>query len=163
MDDLRIDAPTDRATVETTRTFNAPRALVWKAMSQPEHVVHWFGPNGHRNKVLEFDWRVGGRWKIRSTLPDGMQITFFGEYLEIETPKRVVQTFGVEEMYGSATVTETITLEERDGKTIYRAVTPCATFEERDAMVASGMEVGVREGFERLDALLERFKVEAAA
>jgi uncharacterized protein YndB with AHSA1/START domain len=163
MDDLRIEAPAATPTVEITRTFNAPRALVWRALSRPEHVINWFGPHGHRNKVLEFDWRVGGKWKIRSTLPDGVEITFFGAYLDIDAPQKVVQTFGVEEMYGEATVTETITLEERDGRTTYRVVTPCATFEERDAMIASGMEKGVREGFERLDAMLERFKLESAA
>lgn len=163
MDDLRIDAPADTPSVVITRTLNAPRLLVWRAMSQPEHVVNWFGPHGHRNEVLEFDWRVGGRWKIRTTTTDGRVITFFGAYLAIEAPHKVVQTFGVAEMYGDSTVTETITLEEKAGRTTYRVETPMQSFAERDAMLASGMEKGVREGFERLDAMLERFKLEAAA
>jgi len=89
MDDLEIKAPVGEPIVIMTRTLNAPRALVWRALSEPEHVVRWWGPHGHKNRVLEWDWRVGGKWKIESTMPEGV-IVFFGEYREISRPERVM-------------------------------------------------------------------------
>ena len=66
--DLKIVAPAGQPVITMTRSFDAPRALVWKAMSEPEHVVRWFGPHDHVNEVLEFDFRLGGKWRIRSTM-----------------------------------------------------------------------------------------------
>ena len=145
-----------------TRTFNAPRELVWKALSEPEHAVRWWGPHGHKNKVLAWDWRVGGKWSVESTIPpDDMKIVFFGEYLEIEKPSKVTQTFSFDQLPPGAHSVDAVTLIEKDGKTIYSAVSTLPDVESRDAMVASGMEVGVVEGFERLDAMLEEWKVSA--
>lgn len=162
MHDLKIEAPKDAPIITMTRTFNAPRDLVWKAISEPEHAVRWWGPHGHRNKVLKWDWRVGGEWSIESIIPDGTKIVFFGEYQEIEKPSKVTQTFSFDQLPPGAHSVESVELIEKGGKTIYRAISRVPDFESRDAMLASGMEVGVVEGFERLDAMLEDWKKQAA-
>ncbi|MDB5528651.1 MAG: putative glutathione S-transferase-related transrane protein [Devosia sp.] len=161
MDDLKITSGNTVPTVTITRTFNAPRALVWKAMSQPEHIIRWFGPNRHTNRVIHFDWRIGGSWKIETTTPEGQVILFHGNYLEIVPPERTVQTFGVEGMFDGKMATETLTLKEAGDRTIYSVTSRFDTVEERDGMLASGMEYGVREGFKRLDQILEEFKAKA--
>lgn len=161
MDDLKIEAQPGKNHMTFSRTFDAPRELVWRAMSRPEHVIQWWGPHGHKNEVLEFDWRVGGKWKIKSIITDGTELIFHGEYREIDPPVRVVQTFGVEGMYDGGYSIDTVELEEVDGKTIYRGYSELPTVEARDGMMESGMEVGMRQGFERLDAMLEAWKAEA--
>jgi len=160
MNDRKIDAPVGKPFLTMTRTFNAPRELVWKALSEPEHAVRWWGLHGHKNKVLAWDWRVGGKWSVESIIPpDDNKIVFFGEYLEIEKPVKVTQTFSFDQLPPGAHSVDSVTLIEKDGKTIYSAVSTLPDVESRDAMVASGMEVGVVEGFERLDAMLEEWKV----
>jgi len=159
--DLRIEAPAGQPHMELTRTFDAPRSLVWRALSQPEHLIRWWGPHSHANKVLQFDWRVGGTWRIQSSMPDGMVIVFHGEYREIEPEWKTVQTFAVEGMYDGQYSVDTLTLEEVDGRTLYRVVSVLPDVAARDGMLASGMDVGVVEGFERLDAILVELKAEA--
>ena len=156
--DLKIEAPAGEPVMILTRTFDAPRSLVWRAMSQPEHIVRWFGPHSHANKVLRFDWRVGGGWRIQSSMADGTVIIFSGEYREIEPEWKTVQTFAVEGMYDGQYAVETLTLEEVDGKTLYKVVSVMPDVASRDGMLASGMEVGVVEGFKRLDAILVELK-----
>jgi uncharacterized protein YndB with AHSA1/START domain len=157
-DDLKIEAPENSKMMFMTRTFDAPRELVWRALSEPEHVVRWFGPDGYPNTVLEFDWRVGGKWRIRTEIPGGEDITFFGDYLEIEKPVKVTQTFSFDHLPPGMHSIDTVELEEKDGKTIYRASSTFPDIESRNGMLASGMETGVREGFARLDAMLEDWK-----
>jgi len=161
MDDLKIETPANEPVLYMTRTLKAPRALVWKALSEPEHVVRWWGPNGHKNRVLEFDWRVGGKWRIESTIPGGMVIVFFGEYREIDKPEKVTQTFSFDQLPEGAHSVDTVILEDHGDTTVYRASSTLPDIASRDGMVASGMETGVREGFERLDAMLEEWKAEA--
>ena len=161
MDDLEIKAPVGEPILIMTRTLDAPRALVWKALSEPEHVVRWWGPHGHKNRVLEFDWRVGGKWKVETTTPEGDVIVFFGEYREINKPEKVTQTFSFDQLPQGVYSVDTVVLEDQGDKTVYRASSTFPDIASRDGMIASGMEVGVREGFERLDQMLEEFKAHA--
>jgi uncharacterized protein YndB with AHSA1/START domain len=158
MDDLDIIAPADEPVITLTRTFDAPLRLVWKAISEPEHLVRWWGPHGHKNRVLQFDWRVGGGWKIESTTPDGRVIVFYGAYRGSEPPRRTVQTFAVVGLFDDAYTVETLTLTEIDGRTRYHSVSRFTDMAGRDGMIASGREGGVREGFERLDTMLKEWK-----
>lgn len=114
-----------------------------------------------KEELLKWDWRVGGEWSIESTIPDGQVITFFGEYCEIDKPEKVTQTFAFDGLPPGAHSVDTVELIEKDGKTIYSATSRVPDFESRDAMLESGMEVGVVEGFERLDAMLEEWKAAA--
>jgi uncharacterized protein YndB with AHSA1/START domain len=153
--DLKIEAPDSEPVVLMTRTFDAPRELVWKAISEPEHVVRWWGPHGHTNRVAEFDFRIDGRWIIESTLPDGTVIPFNGEFKEIEKPVRLTQTFRFGDMPMELYSLDSVELVALpDGRTLYNARSVLPDFDSRAGMLASGMEVGVVEGFERLDAML---------
>ncbi|MEO5806585.1 SRPBCC domain-containing protein [Devosia sp.] len=154
MDDLKITPAANEPAVIISRTLNAPRALVWKAMSQPEHLVRWWGPDGYKNVITRFDWYVGGGYRIETHLPDGKVIVFHGEYLELIAPELSVQTFGVEGMYDGQMATDTATLEDLGNRTLYTIVSNLGTTEARDGMLASGMELGVRQGLLRLDQIL---------
>jgi uncharacterized protein YndB with AHSA1/START domain len=163
MSDLKYETPADKPILIMTRTFNAPRDLVWKAISEPEHASRWFGPHSHKNRVLKWDWRVGGEWSIESTTGDGQVIVFFGEYREINKPEKVTQTFSFDGLPPGAHSVDTVELIEQGDKTIYRGTSVMPDIESRDGMIASGMDVGVREGFARLDEMLEEFKSQKAA
>jgi len=99
-----------------TRTFDAPRGLVWEALSKPEHMREWWGPRGFTMPVCEIDLRVGGAYRFVPKGPDGAEYGFRGEYREIVPPERIGWTFEFEGMPGSISV-DTMTLTEEDGKT----------------------------------------------
>ncbi|MCB0641646.1 MAG: SRPBCC domain-containing protein [Phaeodactylibacter sp.] len=84
--------PIEDRTLTIERTFNAPIALVWEAWTQPEHIVHWWGPKGMNTKVLAHNFVVGGSWKYAMLMPDGQEFITEGRYLEIEYQKRIVST-----------------------------------------------------------------------
>ena len=160
MRDFTITAPKGEPIMTLERIFDAPRALVWRTFVDPVHRAAWWGPHGHRNEVTDWDVSPGGKWRIVSHIPGGRIMIFIGEFREIEAPNRLVATFGMENMYEGHTILEEHHFEETNGLTTYRGISYCDTLETRDGMLASGMEVGVREGFERLDAILERLKTE---
>lgn len=151
-DDTTITLPSDTEML-IKRSFNAPRELVWKAMTTPEHVRHWYGPRGTEITKCEIDLRVGGKWRFVMRAPDGREVGFRGEYREILAPKRAVQTWCFEP-FPDATSVETMTLDERDGRTYMTTHVQHKTKENRDGHLNSGMEGGMRETFQRLDELL---------
>lgn len=153
-DDTTLTLPSDTEML-ITRTFRAPRALVWKAMTTPEHVREWYGPRGTRITQCEIDLRVGGKWRYVMTAPDGSEVAFSGEFREIQPPSRVVQTWRFEPIPEAESV-ETMTLEERGGVTIMTARVKHRSRENRDGHLHSGMEPGMRETYQRLDELLLR-------
>jgi len=148
-----LETPVDQPVVVTTRSFKAPRALVWKVMTEPEHVARWWGVAGHRNEITAFDFRPGGRWRIVSHAPNG-EFIFIGEYREVAPFDRFVTTFGMENMFFGKTLLETHTFEEVGGITHYKSVSTFDTIEDRDGMVASGMEEGIIHGFAVIDDIL---------
>lgn len=140
--------------VVMTRLFNAPRQLVWKAMTEREHVAKWWGLRGSTNVVTDWDVRPGGKWRIEQHNSDGSVNAFRGVYLDVAEPERLVNTFTMEGIYEDKTVTETHQLEEVDGKTRVTNVSRFENLEDRDGMVASGMEYGAAESWDQLEELL---------
>jgi len=137
------------------RTFNAPRDLVWKAFTDPTLVPRWWGPHGTTTKVAEMDVRPGGAWRYVSSAADRDDVTFYGEYLEVDPPKGFKWTFmfdvdGVGPMGGP----ETFTLEEVDGRTKVTSVGHMGSTEAIEGALASGMVGGALETWDRLAALL---------
>jgi uncharacterized protein YndB with AHSA1/START domain len=131
--------------------FDAPREMVWAAYTKPEHMARWWGPHKYDVTVKEMDLRIGGKWRMINSTKDEAH-EFFGEYLEIVAPEKLVWTFG----YGDYTpAIETMVFEDVNGKTRITGVSRFATIEDRNGMAASGMEAGANETFERLDALLK--------
>jgi uncharacterized protein YndB with AHSA1/START domain len=134
------------------RTFAAPRELVWQACTQPGHFARWWGPRGFTCVVTEMDVRPGGRWGAGQTAPDGSVYHFWGEYLEVARPERIVHT---QHFLDYPPLHVTVTLEERDGGTLLTSVTRVDSAQGRDALLASGMEWGARQSYDRLAELLE--------
>lgn len=158
---LITTTPSDREIV-MTRVFDAPRDLVFEAHTSCEHMSKWWGPRKYEVVSCEIDFRPGGAWRIVHRGPDGDEIAFFGEYLEIVRPERIVWTFGFEGMPGEPG-RETYVFEERDGRTTITSSAVLGSMEERDALLESGMVEGATETYERLDAYLEVLRARAAS
>lgn len=135
------------------RVFDAPRELVWEAMTKPEHLPHWYGPRKMTSVVEKMDFRVGGQWRILMRSPDGREAWFSGQYLAIEAPAKLTQSWCFE-MFPDAESVETIELEAQGDRTIVRGTVIHKSVENRDAHLGSGMEHGMRETYERLDEVI---------
>jgi uncharacterized protein YndB with AHSA1/START domain len=144
--------PSDRE-ILITRELAAPRRLVFEAWTRPEHVARWWGPRGYTLEVCEIDLRPGGAWRFVQRAPDGSEYGFRGEYREIVPPERLAYTFEFDGMPGHVSL-ETLTFEERDGRTMVTNRAVFDSVEDRDGMLASGMEQGMRETLDRLAELL---------
>lgn len=156
MSSLTVTTPSDLEIV-ITRTFNAPRHLVWEAMSNPELLKQWlFGPPGWTMTLCEDDLRVGGTFRWAWSGPEGMQMAMHGVYREVTPPERIVRTeafdFGCEAQAGEQVAT--VLLSEENDKTNLKLTVVYPSKEARDAALASGMDKGVEAGYERLDAIL---------
>ena len=138
-----------------TRAFAAPLALVYRAYTDPEILAQWLGPRAITTTIEHFDVRHGGTWRYVSRDADGNEFGFRGVFHGDPSPDGIVQTFEFEGVPGHVCL-ETASFEERDGRTTVRLNSVFQSVEDRDAMIASGMEIGVNEGFERLDELLAR-------
>jgi uncharacterized protein YndB with AHSA1/START domain len=154
---LRVTTPTDLEIV-MTRTFDAPRALVWEAMSKPELIKQWlFGPPGWVMTTCEDDLRVGGSFRWAWSGPDGTGMAMHGVYREVTPPERVVRTeifdFGCDAQGGEQL--STILLHEVEGRTNLTLTVLYDSKEARDGALASGMEHGVSAGYDRLEGMLQ--------
>lgn len=148
---LKVDLPSDRE-VRLTRVFKAPRALVYDCFSKPELLKRWFGPHGWRLTTCEVDLRVGGRWRFILTGPGGQTMGMSGEYVELTPPEGSVHIERFDDYPGESVVTSVLT--EQDGQTTMTATVLYPNKEIRDAVVASGMEHGAAESYDRLAAAL---------
>jgi len=149
-----VTTPTDRE-IRIERIFNAPRDRVFALYTDPELIPEWWGPYGTTAEVDEMDVRTGGRWRFVMHNSDGSQTGFRGAYREVTAPERIVQTFEWEPMAGHVSV-DTATFEDLGDRTRVVTTSIFHTTEERDGMLGSGMEGGLQETYQRLDALLER-------
>jgi uncharacterized protein YndB with AHSA1/START domain len=149
-----VTLPSDREIV-MSRVFNAPRELVFKALTDPHLIPQWWGQRNSTTFVDKMDVRPGGIWRFVERAADGNEYAFNGVYREIVPPERVVQTFGFEGMPGHIVV-ETMTLEAINGKTRVTTTSQFDSVEDRDAMLQSGMEAGANESWDRLEELLAK-------
>jgi uncharacterized protein YndB with AHSA1/START domain len=139
--------------IQMSRVFDAPRELVWKALTDPEAIPQWWGLRSSKTVVDKMEVRPGGAWRYVEIEPDGSENGFRGVYKEIIEPERIVYTFEYEPMAGHI-MTDTITLEDLGGKTRLVALSTFASTEDRDGMLQSGMESGANESWDRLAELL---------
>ena len=149
-----ITTPTDRE-IYIERVFDAPRDRVFAVYTDPELIPEWWGPRGGTTIVDAMDVRAGGAYRFVMRGADGSETAFRGTYREITPPERVVQTFEWEGMPGHVSV-ETATFEDLGDRTKVTTVSLFHTTEERDGMMASGMERGLNETYSRLDDLLAK-------
>ena len=146
-----VTTPSDRE-IRMTRLFDAPRALVFEAMSKPEHIRNWWGNlgEGYSVPVCEVDLRVGGKWRFVNRTPKGEEAAFYGEYREINPPDRLVFT-EIFEPYPDAVSVVTSVLTEENGKTRLTATVEYPSREVRDMVKSTGMERGAALSYDRLE------------
>jgi uncharacterized protein YndB with AHSA1/START domain len=148
---VTIETPTDREVV-VTRVFEAPRQLVFDALTRPDLIKRWYGPPG-AIEVCESDARPGGSWRFVSRMR-GKVITQFGVYREVDAPKRFVRTEQWEDWDPGETVCTT-ELTEQNGRTTMMSSMVFPTKEVRDVVLAGGLTPkGTSEFYDRLEALL---------
>ena len=151
--ETEIVADPDVPLVRITREFDAPPAKVFRAHTDPELVAQWMGPRDHQNRIDHWDCRTGGSWRYVAT-HEGEEYGFHGCFHEVRPDELIVQTFTYEG-FPEGVALEKLVLEDLgNGRTRLTATSLVDSFEGRDAFLASGMETGVVEGYERLDEVL---------
>ena len=148
---LKVSLPTEREVV-MTRVFDAPRRLVFDALTKPELLRRWFGPRGWSLVVCEADLKVGGAWRWVLRGPDGRDMGMRGVYQEITPLEWLVSTESFDDYPGESL--NTLILSEEDGKTTFTITVRYASQEIRDAVIKSGMEHGAAECYDKLAEML---------
>ena len=152
--ETRIEASPDVPTILITREFDAPPDRVFRAYVDKDLFAQWVGPNSITSNIQTWDARTGGEWRYTAHR-DGEEIaSFYGSFHEVRPSERIVQTFTFEG-YPDGVSLETATFEDLgNGRTRVSSLSVVESMETRDMILASGMEVGVIEGYDKLDALL---------
>jgi uncharacterized protein YndB with AHSA1/START domain len=152
---LTVTTPSDRE-IAMSRTFDAPRKLVWDAHTKPELVKQWLlGPPGWSMPVCKIDLRVGGsyRYEWRKDA-DGTTMAMGGIYKEIVPIERIVNTEQFDDPWYEGEAVGTLVLTEQGGKTTVTTTTRYASKTTRDAVLKSGMTTGVEQSYDRMVAVL---------
>jgi uncharacterized protein YndB with AHSA1/START domain len=152
----KLTLPTDEQ-ILITREFDAPRHLVYKAMTTPELVRRWWHAKRGEVTACEIDLRVGGKWRYAMVTPDGFEVAFHGEYVELVPDERIVTREvyeglpeGVTEEQGSTVNTATFA-DAGDGRTELTLLIQTTSKAARDAIIESGMEDGLQDALELLE------------
>ncbi len=147
-----IEADPTLPIIRITRDFDATPAQLLRAHTDPELYARWVGPEGIQTRIDHWDARTGGSWRFVN-VHDGQEFGFHGCFHDVRDD-RIVQTFTFEGMPDEVSL-ETLRFEDLgDGRTRLHAQSLCDSIEGRDAWLRSGMEVGVNDGYAKLDALL---------
>ena len=153
--ETRIDVDPTVPLVRIVREFDAPAAMVFRAHTDPDLVVQWLGPRSHEMKIDHYDCRTGGSYRYVH-VSDGMEFGFHGSFHEVRPSEVIVQTFTFEGQPDSVALERLVLEDLAGGRCRLTGTSLVDSFEGRDAFVASGMEEGIRQSYERLDELLAR-------
>jgi uncharacterized protein YndB with AHSA1/START domain len=148
---VTVDA--DVPLVRITREFDAPPAKVFRAHADRDLFVQWNGPNDLTTSIEEFDFRTGGSYRY-TMRRDDFEGGFHGSFHEIRENELIVQTFTFDGMPDGVALEKLHFEDLGNGRTRLVATSLVDSFADRDAFIASGMESGVQEGYQRLDQLL---------
>jgi uncharacterized protein YndB with AHSA1/START domain len=152
--EIAIDSKTPSITI--VREFDAPARAVFRAHAEPDLFVQWVGPDSlDASRVDRWDCRTGGEWRYVSTRDDE-EHWFRGCFHEVRPNELIVQTFTYEPWPDNVSLGRYVFHDLAGSRCLLTATSFVDSFEARDAFVASGMEVGVQEGFRKLDRLLAR-------
>ena len=149
-----VTLPTDEE-ILITREFTAPRHLVYRAWTTPELVRRWWAGRRGEMKIVDIDLRVGGVWRYVMVANGGFEVAFHGEYRELVPDERIVTT-EVFEMPGASdddAALNIVTFTEAGGRTTLSLLAQAVSKEQRDAIMASGMEAGMQEQLDLLEEL----------
>ena len=154
-----VTAEPGKQEVHVTREFDAPRELVFKAHTDPKLYAQWLGPRGYEMILETFEPKSGGRYRYIHKDQNGNEFAFHGVFHEI-SEELMIQTFEFEGLPEPGHVTlDTMRLEKLPGdRTRVTIQSLFQSVSDRDGMVQSGMEQGMKEGYERLDEVLESLK-----
>ena len=150
----KVTTPADDQ-ILITREFDAPPEKVFRAHVDPELFAQWTGPKGMGIRIDHHDCRTGGSYRYVMS-QGGEDYSFNGVFHEVRENELIVQTFAFEGMPDDVALERLVLEDLGDGRTRLTSTSLVDSFAGRDAFVASGMEVGVREGYERLDEVLAR-------
>ncbi len=158
----KMTLPTDEQ-ILIVRDFDAPKHLVYKALTTPELVKRWFHANRGTVTSVEIDLRVGGKWRYVSEADAFGEIGFHGEYRELVPNERIVWTEfyeGVPEgvTEEDATTVNTATLTETDGRTTLTVLIQAPSKAARDAIIESGMEAGMQDAYDLLEGVAQSLR-----
>ena len=170
VEEASIEMPSEQ-TFAISRLINAPRALVFKAWTDPKHLAQWWGPDKFTVPVCEMDVRPGGSYRIVMRSPEGEEYPLKGVYRDIIQPERLMLTENWEEhpakwqdlllKYGAGKASnealDLVTFEDRSGKTLLTIKTLFDSVTVRDAMVKMGMTEGWAQSLDRLEKYLAKF------
>jgi uncharacterized protein YndB with AHSA1/START domain len=160
MAELKVTAEPGVPQIVTTRDFDAPRHLLYRAFTEPDLLAQWLGPRRYTMTIERFDLRDGGTWRYLHSDDTGITYGFHGVFHGDPSPEGIVQTFEFEGAPGNVQM-DTVTFEEHDGGTTVRTNSVFQSVEARDAMYESGMAEGMSEGYERLEELLAKLVANA--
>ena len=151
---VTINAPEGLPFIEIIREFDAPVEAVFRAHAEPELVKQWLGPNGYEMDIERWDFTTQGGYRYVHRDPDGGEWAFNGTFHTVRDNEVAVQTVEFEGVPDVVAI-ESMTFEDLgDGRTRLRGWSTYPSVEARDGMVESGMEIGLREGYDRLDGIL---------
>jgi uncharacterized protein YndB with AHSA1/START domain len=150
---LKLDIPAGVPWIDFTREFDAPVEAVFRAHQDPELVRQWLGPNGYEMDVERWDFVSGGGYRYIHRNPEGAEFGFHGTFHTVRENEFAVQTFEFEGAPDEVALEFMRFVDLGDGRCRLEGRSIGRTVEGRDAMVASGMEKGMAEGYERLDAI----------
>lgn len=150
-----ITVDPDVPLVRIVRDFDASPEKVYRAHTDPELLAQWLGPRRHTTRVDHYDCRTGGSYRYLMA-SDGNEFGFHGSFHEVRPSELIVQTFTFEGVPDGVALERIVFEDLGDGRTRLTTTSLVDSFQDRDAFVASGMEDGVREGYDRLDELLSR-------
>jgi uncharacterized protein YndB with AHSA1/START domain len=151
--ETEITLDPDVPLVRIVREFDAPPDKVFRAHADPELFARWNGPRGMETRIDHHDCRTGGSWRYVMS-QDGEDYAFRGCFHDVRPNELIVQTFTWEGMPDGVALEKLVFEDLGDGRTRLSCTSLVDSFEDRDAFVASGMEVGVVEGYQRLDEVL---------
>ena len=151
--ETEITVDPDVPIVRITREFDAPPEKVFRAHVDPELFVKWNGPRNTEMRIEHHDCRTGGSYRYVH-VSDGVEYGFYGSFHEVRPAEVIVQTFTFDGMPDGVALERLVLEDLGNGRTRLTSTSLLDSFEGRDAMVASGMEYGIREGYERLDEVL---------
>lgn len=156
----RITAEPGKQEMIIVREFDAPRDLVFQAHTDPKLYEQWIGPRGFATKIETFESRNGGSWRYIQTDKDGNEYAFHGVNHDLTPPERIIQTFEYEGLSEPGhVILEEGKFEELPGnRTKFTGRSVFLSVEDRDGMMQSGMEEGMKDSYSRLDELLERLQ-----
>lgn len=150
---LHIHLPEGVPFIDVRREFDAPVSAVFRAHAEPELLARWLGPAGYEMSVEEYDFRSGGRYRYLHRDPGGAEYAFHGVFHTVRTDEFAVQTFEYEGFPDVVSI-EFLTFVDLADRCRLEGHSVYPSLDARDGMAASGMEKGMREGYERLDLLL---------